>query len=133
MIISGILIFYNPDQITDWNSLALFLSIGIILMALNFLTYDYFKLVKVGHQKLMYLDNKDWIEVKWEEIEKIFRVRLASPPIYYAKVKTDKKIIIFPTDSNSNHTEVSGGPFKIIFDNSRMGEIINKAKDAYGR
>ncbi len=132
IIIAAILKFYNPDYITDWTKLTIFSTIGIILIALNFIIYEKFKLVKVSHQKLMYLDKLEWKEVKWTEIDEIYRVRFISPPIYRAKIKTTSQILLFPTESSYNHTEINGGPFQLIIDHSKMGEIIKKAKTDYG-
>ena len=44
----SILMFYNPEQVTDWTKLSIGCSIGLALIVLNILFFNNLKSVKVN-------------------------------------------------------------------------------------
>ncbi len=130
-IAGSILKFYNPEQTTDWEKLVGFSAIGVLLIVLNVVFYDVFKLVKIDTNKVIFDHPNNKKELKWSEVQKVNRVRFVSPPVYYIKIKSSGKIIVFPTESNYSHTKIETSFLEFIFDHSKMGDIIKKVKVDY--
>jgi hypothetical protein len=112
----GIVNYYEPDGNTDWENILLFSIIGLILITINVIIYDKFKLVRLNRQKLTFKENGEEMEIEWTKIKRINRIPLVSPATYYAKIKDTDQTIIFPTESNYRHAEIQIPFVSLIFD-----------------
>ena len=129
LIFASVLKFYNPDRITDWKKLSIFSSIGIILILINTILFDRIKKVKVNHSRIIYSDRGIKKDKNWSEVQRIGRIYFIAPPLYFAKV--DHKFILFPTERNFGYSSFGSSSMRVIFDHSKMGEIIEKVKNTY--
>jgi hypothetical protein len=125
----SILKFYNPDRITDWYNLMMFGGIGLLLIVLNIILFDKIKSVKVNHSRIIFEENGAQKDINWKNVDRIGRVLFIAPPLYFAII--EKNIIIFPTERNFGHSSFGSSSVFVVIDHSKMGDIINKAKDQY--
>ncbi|PHQ31318.1 hypothetical protein [Leeuwenhoekiella nanhaiensis] len=49
----SILMFYNPGQVTAWNSLFIGCGLGTLLIILNIVFFNNLKSVKVNHSRIV--------------------------------------------------------------------------------
>ena len=125
----SILKFYNPDHITDWKNLIIFSGTGLLLIALNIFLFDRIKSVKVNHSRIIYDEKGEQKDVNWKDVDRVGRILFIAPPLYFAFI--DKKLIIFPTERNFGYSSFGSSSVFVVIDHSKMGEIINKAKEQY--
>jgi len=126
----SILMFYNPEQVTDWAKLSIGCSIGLTLIVLNIIFFNNLKRVKVNHSRIVYEENGEQKDVNWSQVTRVGRIRFVTPVHYYARI--DGKLIIFTTETRYGYSEIGTDYFSAIFDHSKMGAIIRTAKEAYG-
>ena len=125
----SILKFYNPDHITDWKNLLIFSGAGLFLILLNIILFDRIKSVKVNHSRIIYDEKGEQKDINWKNVDRVGRILFIAPPLYFAII--NKKLIIFPTERNFGYSIFGSSSLFVVIDHSKMGEIINKAKEQY--
>ena len=126
----SILVFYNPGQVTAWNSLFIGCGFGTLLIILNIVFFNNLKSVKVNHSRIVYEENGEVQDVNWSQVSSVGRILFITPVHYYARI--NGKLIIFATETRYGYSKVGTDYFSAIFDQSKMGAIIRTAKEAYG-
>ncbi|GAA4644529.1 hypothetical protein GCM10023115_24890 [Pontixanthobacter gangjinensis] len=125
----SILKFYNPDHTTDWNNLIIFSGSGLLLIGLSIVLFDRIKTVKVNHSRIIYEEKGEQKDINWKDVNRVGRILFIAPPLYFAII--NKNLIIFPTERNFGYSSFGSSSVFVLIDHSKMGEIINKAKEQY--
>ena len=124
-LVSAIFLIYKSIQNNEFiNSSIFYLLIGILLIFLSRKLKEYFHLVEINAEKVIYIKSNQRKEILWSEILMIGRIPLTTKYI----IKTNNETIIFPTDYGFGFVSLNFLVFIITWDNSDMGKFIKKMR-----
>lgn len=126
---------YTTQESTYLDSIILLCS-GSILILVNILYYRKVHVVGINMQlfQIINLRNPEAQaeSFEWSDVEKLYRIRFISPPLYLIKLKESGRVIIFPTEHSRGKYVSLDTPFgSLIGDLSEMGKEIKRIKSIY--
>ena len=126
---------YTTQPSTYLDSIILF-CIGSILVLINTLYYRNVHAIGINMRQFQIIKpRKHEAEpevFEWSQVEKLYRVRFVTPPLYLIKLKESGRVIIFPTEHSRGKYVSLDTPFgSLIGDLSEMGKEIKRIKSTH--
>lgn len=137
-------IFYPFDQKVDEYAIQqstyldsiIIICFGTILILVNILYYRSVHVIGINMRQfqIIKLRNQEAEPeaFEWNQVEKLYRIRFVTPPLYLIKLKESGRVMIFPTEHSRGKYVSVDTPFgSLIGDISEMGKEIKRIKSRY--
>lgn len=126
---------YTIQQSTYLDSIII-ICFGTILILVNILYYRSVHVIGINMRQFQIIKlrkNEPEPEVfDWTHVEKLYRIRFVTPPLYLIKLKESGRVIIFPTEHSRGKYVSADIPIdSLIGDISEMGKEIKRIKSVY--
>ncbi|MBO6496038.1 MAG: hypothetical protein JJ978_10765 [Roseivirga sp.] len=126
---------YTTQPSTYLDSIIL-LCFGSILVLINTLYYRNVHVIGINIRQFQIIKpRKHEAEpevFEWSQVEKLYRVKFVTPPLYLIKLKESGRVVIFPTEHSRGKYVSVNTPFgSLIGDISEMGKEIKRIKRVY--